>query len=309
MHRLRERDIDLLLCCELHYAGALRSFFARYWDCQGVEFVGAWVSHSEDDGESDVVVAFKQKKSRLILLVENKIDAQFQPHQGKRYSRRAKRWQSENPGTQVRTILLAPTEYAEQQSLDREYFDDHMSYEDLVKVLEVASDPRTVFLANALQEGIDAHRRGYTLVPHLAVTRMWREIASVSRSMAPRLHMKTPNEKPGGSTFIYFRQAEGIPDSSKKVAVVMKGDRGFVDLQFRATTPSDLSGIVSDLLDSDMSVAKAEKSASVRISSRPIDFKGSPTNQVDQIRECLLNAERLRTFFVRHEPRLRALLD
>ncbi len=243
------------------------------------------------------------------MLVENKIDAQFQPDQGKRYSRRAKRWQAENPHTQVCTALLAPQEYVEQKNLDSEFFDYHMCYEDVVNTLKDASDPRTVFLAEALKEGIDAHRQGYTLVPHYAVTRMWRDIANISRTVALRLHMRTPKEKPGRSTFIYFREAEGIPDSSKKVAVVMKGDRGFVDLQFRATTPSDLSLIVSDLLEGDMSVEKAEKSASVRIRSRSIDFKGSPTDQVEEIRESLLNAERLRKFFVRHESRLRALLD
>ena len=309
LHRLRERDIDLLICCELHVAGTLRDYFAKSWSRLDVEFVGAWVSHSEDDGESDLIVVFEREKKRLILLVENKIDAQFQPDQGKRYSQRAKRWQTENPGTQVRTILIAPKEYADQQSPDSEFFDYHISYEDLVNVLKSASDPRTVFLANALQEGIEAHRRGYVSVPHEAVTRVWREIANISRTVAPRLNMKEPDEKPGKSTYIYFRQAEGIPYSSEKVAVVIKGNKGFADLQFGATMPSDLRRIVSELLESDMSVEKAKGSTSVRLTSRPINFKGFPSGQVEQIRDCLLNAERLREFFVRHEARLRKLLD
>ena len=44
-------------------------------------------------GSSDIVVAFGSTEGFLVLLIENKIDAEFQPDQPERYRDRAVRWQ------------------------------------------------------------------------------------------------------------------------------------------------------------------------------------------------------------------------
>lgn len=60
-------------------------------DAGGARLAGAWVSQAEVDGESDLVVELVQGDERVVVLVENKIAAAFQPDQGSRYRARAGR--------------------------------------------------------------------------------------------------------------------------------------------------------------------------------------------------------------------------
>src|SRR5262245_12113083 len=85
---VRERDVDLLLLEELCVDDAFRRWFAERALGAGANaaagaFRGAWQSVSEAGlGESDLVVDFDGPDGRgLRLLVENKIDAPFQPDQ------------------------------------------------------------------------------------------------------------------------------------------------------------------------------------------------------------------------------------
>ena len=131
MQWLRERDIDLLICSELHSPGPLRDLFLGGWNSGVAEFDGAWVSCHDVDGESDIVASFKAGANVLILLIEDKIDAQFQPDQPGRYRARAQRWQASlSSQSEVQTVLLAPGEYSENEGSD--LFDRQISYEDVI---------------------------------------------------------------------------------------------------------------------------------------------------------------------------------
>ena len=305
--KLRERDIDLLLCCELHYPGALRAMFARSWGEDNIEFVGAWVSYYEHDGETDLVAKFKRGKKFLLLLLENKIDAPFADSQAERYASRAISWKNRDDEMDVRTVLLAPSDYLKQP--ETAFFDELIPYEDLIDVLKGTADGRSVFLSAALKQGIDKKRQGYTPTPDQAVTEMWHTIYRRSRSVAPCLNMKNPRDKPGKSAYIYFRQAKGFQRiGSEKKGVVIKGDRGYVDLQFSATTVSYLESIAKSLLDDDMEIEAAGKSAVIRLNSDPIDFRAAASAQMAVIDDNLQKAERLRKFYVQHESLLRQVL-
>ncbi len=90
----------------MHVTGPLRQLFAGLWDAEVDGFEGAWVSHDDEDGESDLVVAFKSDTTTLILLIENKVAAEFQPEQQRRYRARAERWQQTEPYPEVKTDLV-----------------------------------------------------------------------------------------------------------------------------------------------------------------------------------------------------------
>ena len=92
---LRERDVDLLICSELHSGeGPLHRLLVGGWNGGNAWFGGAWVSYAEPDGETDIAVLFESDSGRLALLIENKIDAEFQPGQPERYRARAERWKA-----------------------------------------------------------------------------------------------------------------------------------------------------------------------------------------------------------------------
>src|SRR5260370_5495846 len=153
---LRERDIDLLVCAELHANGGFARLLGHRISRTDVRFRSAWVSHSELDGESDLVVAFESNGRHVIALIENKIAAPFQPDQAKRYAARASRWSTK--GTHVLTVLLAPGDYM--LRTDAKSFDVQLSYEEVATVLPLEGDKRSTFLADAMCAGVEQSRRG-----------------------------------------------------------------------------------------------------------------------------------------------------
>lgn len=301
---LRERDIDLLLCAELHVDGALRRHFRDVWEVEGVTFGGAWVSHHDVDGESDLVVAFDAREGELVLLVENKVDAIFQREQQERYQARAERWRASDNGREVRTVLLAPSDYFARSG--SEAFDLQISYEELIGALRGAGDERSQFLGEALEQGVENYRRGYTPVPDHAVSEMWLAIYKVAAKERPLLRMPKPSEKPRDAGFIHCRRPEGFSSSDRQRAeIILKKRRigeSHIDLQFNGIPYADLADAVSDLLEEDMSVVRTGKSGSVRLTAPPVDFGRSPREQLANIREWLRQAERLRRFFLDYRP-------
>ncbi len=303
---LRERDIDLLLCSELHARQDLTKQLTRIWSDPDAVFDGAWVSHAEFDGESDLIVAFRSRDRSMILLIENKISASFQPDQALRYQERAMRWRNNSRTTEVMVALLAPQEYISRPGSDQ--FDIAISYEDIIDHLKSSEDPRSNFLADALADGIASYRQGYVAVPDARVSDVWTAIWSVAQSETPQLNMPRPTMKPGRSTWIYFNQAAGFTyRSGQRVVVAFKAERGQVDLQFSRMEPSALQRLLAGLVEPDMQIVRASKSASVRLSVPEIDFGVSGDEQTDAIRTGLAQAERLRRFFV--DNRIAELLN
>ena len=300
---LRERDIDLLFCCELHFDGPLRRWLAERLDASNVPFRGAWVSHAELEGESDLVVAWKDESGVILALIENKIAAAFQPDQAGRYSKRAARWRSEPGIARVVTMLLAPEEYLSRPGAGG--FDLKLSYETVSDVLQGALDPRSLFLEQALNAGIEAYRRGYVPEINDQVTAIWDACWQVAEQVAPKLRFRRPGEKPGRSSLIYFREADGC-ERSRNAVVVYKAERGQADLQFKGISPSTLSKAVDGLLQDGMNVVKAGQSSSIRISVPLVDFRADSSTQLDRIEHGLLACERLRAFFTQHRTSILA---
>ena len=95
---------------------------------RGSQFDGAWVSHWDAGDETGIVASFKSDSGSLVLLIEDKIDAEFQPDQPELYRQRAHRWKECGPpGCDVETALLAPAGYFENEG--SEIFDRQGSYE------------------------------------------------------------------------------------------------------------------------------------------------------------------------------------
>lgn len=300
---LRERDIDLLLCAELHACGGFANLLARRAGYPGSVFSGAWVSHTENDGESDLVVAFEAEGGLVLALVENKIAAPFQPEQGLRYVARAQRWSATEGISRVVTVLIAPDGYMSRTGA--EAFEVRIPYEELSAALRGENDARSIFLAEALEAGVEALRRGYVMTPDDAVSGMWQACWEISRQVAPKLNFNRPGLKPRLSTWFHFRDAEGLSDLDwSRVVVVYKAERGQADLQFGATSVAQLSQRSEGILQPSMKVEPAAKSSSIRIIVPIVDFARAPEDQHQAIIEGLTSCEVLRSFFVMHREKL-----
>lgn len=165
-------------------------------------------------------------------------------------------------------------------------------------VLRSSDDERGHFFADTLEAGVEALQTGYVAIPSEDVTKTWHYIWKLAQTEHPQLKMKAPGSKPGRSTWIYFREAEGLIHSEERsISLVLKAERGQADLMFGRTELAEMQGIAM-LLEPDMKVAKASNSASIRIEVPTIDFAADGDSQTEAIKTGLAACERLRKFVV-----------
>ena len=302
--RLRERDIDLLVCSELHFPESpLHQLLIGRWNGGVAEFAGAWVSVSYpgSDGETDLLVAYEHGDKSLVLMIEDKVDAEYQPDQPERYQTRAEQWRKDmTSGSNVETILLAPEDYFETEG--SEIFDRQVSYEEVITALADASDQRTRFLARALQEGRRSLTQSYVALHSDSTTAIWNAIWEMSNSETPQLRMEKPGSKPARAGFIHLTEAEGVSakDTQRRAKIVYKPARSNADIEFKNMRQEALRNSVGNLLGADMIVEQAGKSASIRIKVPVVDFGRAPEEQEEAIRQGLQASERLRRFFIQN---------
>jgi len=108
---VREHDIDLLLREELYVSEEFRGFFFKFFETKIDNPTSLGVRHSVDryGGESALEVDVRCSSGRLVrILIEDKIDADFQSNQAERY-RQAGEYYTENGecGGFI-TALIAP---------------------------------------------------------------------------------------------------------------------------------------------------------------------------------------------------------
>lgn len=302
---LRERDIDLLLCAELFANTDFQNQLASLSGEGSAIFENAVVSQYDTTGESDLVVLFRSPKGSRIVLVENKIAAEFQQDQGLRYQFRANGWRRQEGVISATTLLICPHDYLARSGA--EYFDQTLSYEHLAEELRKTADPRSAFLAERLIEGVESYRRGYVAIPDKATSDIWTACWRISQEATPALNFPMPRARPKTSSFIYFNNAKGFSSEDTKLAkVVYKARHGNADLQFYNRAAGELEGRLTKILDADMKVVQAAKSACVRIEVDPVDFNADPEGEMEKMLAGLIACERLRAFFV--DQRLAALM-
>ena len=172
----------------------------------------------------------------------------------------------------------------------------------VIEALVDSPDQGSRFLGDTLRNGIEVHRRGYVAVPDEVRTKVWNAFWKGCMEETPLLRMSNPGNKPARAGFIEFRDAEGLatPAIRQRVKIVYKykGSHCKVDLQFSEMSEADLGAALRGVLEPDMMVEKAGKSASVRVEVPLVDFDMMPEGQEDSIREGLYVAERLRLFFI-----------
>src|SRR5437879_2314709 len=108
--RLYERDIDVLLQEELIFNEAVCDVFSSALGFKApLQVSECSLSVVDGTGETDLLARFMIDGKSGVLLIENKIDAAFQPTQPERYKARANRMAT--GGQAAYSLLIAPTRY------------------------------------------------------------------------------------------------------------------------------------------------------------------------------------------------------
>jgi hypothetical protein len=269
-----ERDIDLLL---LEEAIASPRFTSWLLEQVGINewhtLAEAHRSVKTGNGESDLELAFRGADGKVTrLIVENKIDAVFQPNQAKRYAERALTYLATGSCSGVTTLLLAPEVYF--GGNDKLHgFDATLSYEAIIdwfSTQQPESDRRR-YKVKLLSKAIDRGRTGWTLVPHPKVKAFWDAYWRLTQSIANQLAMPKPNDQiPEGSHFVVFRP----PALPAGVTLKHKVGYGHVDLEFGGMGErlAELELALGQRLPAGAQLTRAAKSAAVRCFVEPVDM-------------------------------------
>ena len=145
------------------------------------EFLGAWRGVYDNLGECDLLVLIRDAKGRRVaIMVEDKIDASFQPGQANRYRQRGERGRALERWDRFITCLCTPKEYAEPIGKG-DAWDAILTYEEIEASLAAQEDTFAPFVRAALRQAAHKQRSGGFVVSHLA--------SSLS-DLAPRLRLR-----------------------------------------------------------------------------------------------------------------------
>ncbi len=305
---IRERDIDLLLLEEIHSSLSFRNLICRYLGInEGSKFIGAWHSiHSFNLGETDLLIKFvDDRNNKIIILIENKIDAAFTNGQAKRYIERAKFYIEEKKYNKSFVLLIAPLQYLQNVVA----FTDTLSYEEIKRFLLEDSElpmARKQYKSQIIDYAIEKKRRGYSPVPDSQVTEFQHKYYEFSNDLFPKLNMRKPNDQvPSGSGHIYF-SPEGIQNNISLVHKFKdKEEFDYIDIQFDGQIDSMNQFIneYEEKIDQDISVEKANKSFVVRKRidkmSRFIPFE----DQKNKLSTALIELNNLYSWLLIHFPK------
>jgi len=295
-----ERDVDLVLMEEFTASPA---FLRWFLGCIGVdpnaELIEARHSVTTSNGESDLELTLGSGPGVVKILIEDKVDAQFQPQQAKRYRERAARYLKDGECCRAMTVLVAPDAYIT-NSDEKCGFDQHVSLERIGTWFQDSPDvgPRRAYKTTLLAQTIDRAAKGWTLVPDDKCTAFWREYREIALALAPDLNPPPTKDRPAGSTFIYFKP-KAFP---KHVRVVHKLTYGNVDLQFDGLgeETAALRTRYADSMEPDMNIEQANKSAVVRVKVPTLDVSGSVEEQRADVEHGIRQAARLAKWYRQH---------
>lgn len=232
---LAERDVDLLLLEELSVSEKFRKWFANlvFDEPAYRSNIGAWHSvTSKNLGESDLLFLFlAENKSRLAILIENKIDAPPMPKQGKRYHQRGEAGISAGQWDRFKTCIIAPKKYlaaAKQSGV----YDFEVSYEDIYSYFVSRSnqDTRFAYKAKVLLEGIEKNRRGYQPEINEQMTNFVKQYFEFANDNYPALNIQKVKPRPAGANWIEF-YPDVLPPSG--IGLAHQITSGFVKLFFK----------------------------------------------------------------------------
>jgi len=288
---IRERDIDLLLLEEFACNDKFCAWFANESGLPPfIEKIGIWRSINDFGlGETDLLLTYVSQSGKIMLLIENKLDASFQESQFSRYEKRAVEYVKSRQCDLAFVVLIAPEFYCENQN----EFENFISYEQISKRFEELGDTRSLFKRDLLKIGSEKLRRGYQPVNSVIVQRFWHDYYKYKEQNYPTLYMKKPGIVPQDSDWpmLYDEQL-------KNITFYHKLAQGNVDATFKGFDQS-MRSILQEILLPDSIIVNHAKSFSVRIFSGKVDRTKEFNSQIENIDKGLKNLVRLRDWLIK----------
>ncbi len=285
--KIYERDMDLFLMRQLATdIGFLKKFFVDkvFENISESELSVLRIGHSvmTSDGESDIEVLLQVADKKIMLLIEDKIDAIAQPQQSDRYLIRGKKSVADGNCDEFYVFIVAPLKYLEGNTEAKKY-SYKLSFEE---IRESLNNPFDVAIINkALVES----KSGYIPVEDKQVTEFWKKLYDYIDERYPNVfnvYGKKDEVRGAKAQWITF-------SCGKNINIQIKSDKGYVDLQIAGWADKAQQFLMTnqELLDSKKLYLRiAGKSLAIRMYTATIDFTKAFEEQKDEVEEALKKA-------------------
>jgi hypothetical protein len=287
-----ERDVDLLLLEEFVASPKFLSWFVRRLKLKGrTQLTSAQPSVSTMNGESDVELRLLLGTQRLLILIEDKIDAVLQPRQAARYAARATAYQRRGECDIATTVIVAPLRYGADPG-----FEHHVSYESIQDWFrnQPSLGARKAYKLALLHTALTKPPRPRP-VPDVAATAFCTSYWTLAQEIAPDLQMPQPRERSKNSSWLYFKP-EALPSSTE---MAHKVGRGHVDLHFKGmgNRMARLRQRVGTSLPPGVQLVRSGKSGVVRAVVPPVDIQLPFEDSMPAARQGIEAAQMLLRWF------------
>ena len=292
--KIRERDLNLLLLEEMYSSAELRQWMREKvgFPCDAT-FESGRLMVVDAFGESDLELDFASESGLYRVLIENKIDARFQPDQILRYSKRADYYVREKKDCkECKTALFAPRRYAPSKVKG---FNSVLQYEELrdwYNKQRADGGSRTDWKIALLETAIDKRLKvAPANPPDERANKFWYGYWAMASQEFPDLAMPEPIGKVGGFNFLY-------PASLlRRVSLVHSPSKGKMALWFGGVSGKSgeetIRKIFGAALEGDMTVRGAAGNIMVILKGQAMNRRGDFFLQVEEARAGLQLARRL----------------
>lgn len=282
-----ERDMDMLIMRQfIKENDAFIRAFLKKANCVADYFVDKILnSVATSDGETDIEVILSIGGKKTALLIEDKIDAVAQPEQSKRYEIRAEKAKNNGDYEEYYIFIVAPQKYLDSNKEAAKYA-YNVSYEEIKETL---SDEFDIAVIN---RALDESKKGYVPVEDRNVTLFWDKMFDYVDKRFPdtfSFYSKKGDVHGANAWWITIKSGKG----SK---IVIKSDRGYVDLEIAGYTErfQEFSKANQELLDSRrLYLRMASKSLAIRKYIDCIDFTMGFDEQIPLVENAFIKAKEL----------------
>lgn len=274
---IRERDIDLILLEELNTNNHFANWFVSQLELPELtKNLGAWRSITGfGQGETDLLLSYQSTDKIIFVLIENKLDANFQDKQFERYQKRGEQYKLENKCTEYFSVLFAPKQYAEGQS----DFEKYITYEDLKAYFVFDGNRRQLYKAGLLNIAVEKLKRGYQPVNCEPAQRFFLAYWKYREEHFPEFEMKKPAVIPADSDWVLMRK-----DELKGIMFYHKLENGSIDATF-INYPEETEFRIKEILPAHYTIVKHKSGRlSIRQKVASIDKMKEFESQLDIVK-------------------------
>ena len=272
---IQERDIDMILLEELNCNKSFCDFIIKENNLPKLYSDNiAWKSISDFGlGETDILFSYKNDEKTIFILIENKLDAEFQTNQFNRYQERGLKYLKEKKCDELYIILIAPHEYCTNQ----QEFEKYISYESIKKFFLLSGDERSNFKSQLLSIGIEKLRRGYQPINDIRVYKFWKQYNNLLKSKTEELTINPSALKvvPSGADWIFLKN-----DKIQRlgIQIIHKLHVGYIDLQIK-----DIKLLDQKIDFGEYEIVETGKSKSIRSQTCSLNRFSNFENQIKEI--------------------------